>query len=137
MFFFFFNPAALGQKPEWARFADALHFARTQHPNMTIGTLSTLIEVVRHTSPEGMPPRLSDLADALDIPYPTLMRQTDLLSKGVGRAEGLDLIEKHAAPDNRRERTVAFTPQGLAFLGELENLLTAPGQTAIEPAQEH
>lgn len=104
---------------------------------MTIGTLSTLIEIVRLTGPDGKPPRLSDLADALDIPYPTLMRQTDLLSKGVGRAEGLDLIKKHVAPDNRRERTVAFTPQGLAFLGELENRLTAPGQSAMAPAQEH
>ena len=137
MFFFSFNPVTLRQKPDWTRFADALHFARTQHPNMTIGTLSTLIEIVRQTGPDGKPPRLSDLADALDIPYPTLMRQTDLLSKGVGRAEGLDLIKKHVAPDNRRERTVAFTPQGLAFLGELENRLTAPGQSAMAPAQEH
>lgn len=134
MFFFFFYPSTVAQKPEWGRFADALHHVRTQHPTMTIGTLSTMIEIARHHPVDGPPPKLSELSSQLKVPYPTLMRQTDLLSNGVGNTKGLGLIEKQISSENRRERSVNFTLAGQAFLTELDALLTPPKEPAEAPA---
>lgn len=101
---------------------------------MTIGTLSTLIEIARHQPVVGLPPKLSEVSSTLDIPYPPLMRQTDLLSKGVDKTADLGLVQKDFSPDNRRERHVSFTPAGLAFMEELAALLAPSKKPAEEKA---
>lgn len=117
MFFFFFPNYLFAADPLLEGVQRALAMTRKKHPQMTVGALEALIHIARsqprivenHQS-------LKDIASEMGLPYPTLVRHTDMLGEGIGGKSGLQMLEKVAAEGSRKEKRVELTKAGFDFL---------------------
>jgi DNA-binding MarR family transcriptional regulator len=120
------------QKPQppggnaWNRLAAVLTHVRKRYPNMTVGTLACLVEIARnHRSNHEARRTLTEIADALDVSYPTFTRQTDHLGEGSGGRKGLGLIAKTLYPHTAKSKSIELTQEGMHLLLEIDGMLTA------------
>lgn len=113
--------------------AVALDFASDAHPTMTLGMLRILLETARLGGRDEVQ-SLDRLAARLDLPYPTLARQTDLLGSGHGGRGGLGLVAKVPAPGRPKARRPLLTAEGRAFVDALAAAMGSAADAAVPGA---
>jgi DNA-binding MarR family transcriptional regulator len=94
---------------------------RDKRADLTIGTFGTFLYIARRTTRvlSGQIPILtiSDVADQLQISYPTAARHCDLLGAGVGGKGGLGWLRKEQASD-KRSKCVMLSDAGVDVLSD-------------------
>ena len=124
---FFFESDA--EVPEFSTAMTGLEAAigviTRQKPNLSVGNLRLFIYIANNLgrlySDAGLP--LTLIAQELEMPYATLVRQVDLLESGYGNYKGLNWVERGLDANNPRTRRLRLTPQGLAVLAEIDKVL--------------
>jgi DNA-binding MarR family transcriptional regulator len=135
MFFFFLGAREPYDSPALERFAHALKIVQLRYPSMTLGQLSTLMNVGMAPHGAGQSVSVSEIvAKSNGQKYPTVARQLDLLADGTDKAPGMKLIEKAVDPEDRRNRYVAVSEQGRNLLYELDLILAPEIATKAELA---
>ena len=127
MFFFFIDPTF----GSLAALEGGLAHIRAQHPQLTVGTLETLIHIARAQErivAEGL--SVKDIANEMAVPYPTLARHTDILGNGVAGKGGLHFLEKVSGHVDQKQRRVQLTPVGAQFLYQFMMAMNSAGNSA-------
>lgn len=109
MFFFYFLD-------EGGKLPRALKQVRDNYPNMTVGMLETFIRIASPTkrlSTQTMSMR--ELADEMEMPYPTLAAHIAKLGEGTSRSPGLKLLERHSVDGVRRPQVMGTSKEGSAL----------------------
>lgn len=111
--------------PELKKFERALEVLRKLDPRMTVGALAAFVFIARRLAPLASgSENLRDIAKEMKIPYPTLLRHTDLLAEGIQeKIKGMGLLEKGPHPHDKRTRQVRITKQGLETLRKIEEAI--------------
>jgi len=120
MFFFFFPNHLTMTDPVLEDFERGLALVRRRYPQMTVGALETLVHIARN-QPRILSEQLSlkDVANELDVRYPTLTRHSDVLGAGIAGKGGLQLLEKVPTDGDQKERRVELTQAGVDFLSDV------------------
>lgn len=115
MFFFFGGFPATDLSPEvralgasdglsWDQIERLLNALRREKSDLTVGTLQTFLYIARRVaiSPDDRgKPYIKTVAEGLGMQYSTAARHCDLLSDGIGKADGLGWIAKEGDPTSR------------------------------------
>ena len=129
MFFFFGAMPAADLTPEvkslgesdglsWDQIERLLNALRSEKPDLTVGTLQTFLYIARRVaiSPDDRgKPYIKTVADGLGMQYSTAARHCDLLSDGIGKADGLAWIAKEGDPTSRA-KYLTLTNTGVEIL---------------------
>lgn len=100
-----------------------LHLALTRHlPDLTTRQLALLLHVALKPAPH----TVRGLAEALQVSKPAVTRALDRLG-------GAGFLLRERDPADRRSVLVSLTPEGRAFLGELDRLVRQAGSLTDEP----
>lgn len=125
MFFFFMDPVEVARYqgacfPHLTKVEEFVEVARAADATMSIGTLAAFVRVAR-LIPQLAANELTlrDIAEMMDVPYTSFVRQVDLLCEGTAAVRGLNLLEKGVHPEDRRARQVRLTKKGGQLLHRL------------------
>ena len=131
MFFLFHNPDGLPSEVRdflrrdtlsWDEFEGVLHYFRHRRPELTIGAMLTFLYIARRCGSsgygEGNRMTISEVANGLNLSYPSAAKHCDVLSTGYGSRLGLAWIVKEEGED-KRMRTVRLAADGIDFLTNL------------------
>lgn len=103
----------------------AISVIASQKSNLSVGNFRLFIYIANNVerlySDTGL--SLTSMAQELEMPYATLVRQVDLLESGYGNYKGLNWIERGLDASNPRTRRLRLTSQGLAVLAEIDTAL--------------
>ena len=97
-------------------------------PHMAVYAAKTILEVALHDEPGGRENyTLTELAEAVGIPQPTMTRVLRTLEAGddkQGPKEGLGLLSSYADPTNYRAKRIKLSRQGTTLV---KNILRIAG----------
>jgi DNA-binding MarR family transcriptional regulator len=100
---------------------DVIELFRERYPEITAPTIMTFFFV---TQKPGI--SIGDIATKLNMSQPAASRNVFVLSKWkAAGVPGLDLIEAHENPENRREKQVNLTSKGERFVEAINKALVA------------
>jgi DNA-binding MarR family transcriptional regulator len=112
--------------PSLITLLNGLHRFKEDAPEMPISILITLLSVAAHT-PDGRvrqdPLSILELSKLARQPYTTTSRHLrylgDFERPGV---PGLDYVETHILPTDRRQKSVRLTPKGQRVIAQFKKL---------------
>lgn len=96
-----------------------------RYQNISVTAVRILLEIAQYDDTEGDDsalPSIQDLADALDIPQPTVSRLLKMLGKGDGKLKpegGLGLVRTFRDPEYHKVKRSALTEAGATLLSGL------------------
>lgn len=96
-----------------------LRRCRNERADMTVGALHTFIHIARSTKP-GVEnaPTIAQIAEDLELSYPTAARHCDILSAGVRGKSGLHWVRKEPVAGTRQKK-LFLTQIGVQVLEEV------------------
>lgn len=105
----------------WSEMESLLRAFRDTRSDMTVGALLTFLYIARRTvlDPDkaGTNLTITNIADQLNVSYPTAARHCDLLSDGVRGKLGLGWLRKEPTKD-LRSKCVVLSEAGIKILIE-------------------
>lgn len=105
----------------WSEMENLLRAFRDKRSDMTVGALLTFLYIARRTALRRDEPTtdltITNIADQLNVSYPTAARHCDLLSEGVRGKPGLEWLRKEPTKD-LRSKCMLLSETGIKILTE-------------------